>query len=131
VEIDFNIVGTGKILLQKFESKEMGAADFDKEIAYWMLDYPDDLKCLSYPTPPADVLDYYRKKKADPQWQIRESFWLQPHIRKYMAAEAHVRAKNSGNKHWLGIMKASIPVEDKLAHKKVEDILCRYPKLDV
>lgn len=119
----------GKSLLARFEKKQISEQEFDKEIAYWMLQFPEELMWSVYPSMPKDLMDYQNKKRAQPMFQIAESFWQQSHIKEYLAKDRHARCQNVANRHWLSFLKRHIPQGDEKQHKIIDYIMNRYPKL--
>lgn len=131
MNVDIKLPKIGKDLLDKLQSKAITMGEFEKETAYWMIESLNECKWKPYPTLPTELLDFYKRKKYDKKVQMDDAFWQQDHIRQYVASNGRIKAENGANKYWLKWMQTIIPKEDTVNHKKISDILCTFPKLDV
>lgn len=131
MDVNVEVPKLGKDLLGRLNSKEITMEEFDRECAYWMLQYLNDYRWLPSPTIPNELTDYWRRRQINNKTDVSEAFWQKPVIKKYIATEAHIRATNLGSMHWLKFMKKHIPQDDVVNQKRIDAVIWKYPKLDV
>lgn len=115
-----------KALVHKFQSKKITSQEFDKECAYWLMEYLNLMTYKPDPTMPVDLQELHATKR-----HATVEFWQLPEIKIYMAECEKVKAINLSNLHWLEFMKMSIPQNDTLNQKKVMEALRTYPKYKI
>jgi hypothetical protein len=118
----------GRKLLAQLQSHELTMDQFLLECAMWMLETLDDMRFRPNPTIPEDMSEYYRQKQSDYNYKVDRSFWDQPHIRQYKAAESEIRAINRSNLYWLNEMQRLIPKDDQVNHAKIQRVMRGYPR---
>jgi len=117
----------GRKLLAQLQSKELTMDGFLLECAMWMVDTLEDMRSRPRPTMPDDVRAYFHKKQDDPGYKLDRSFWDQPHIRAWKAADSAIHAINRSNWYWLNEMQRLIPKDDQVNHAKIKRTMNTYP----
>lgn len=110
-------IAFGKELLNKKINGIINEEEFDRECAYWMINYLDDLRFLPAPTEP-DELNEYRKAKQEGK-KISSGFWAQGKIQNFLKTESEICSKNFSNFSWLNFMKKNIPADDTTTCEKI------------
>jgi hypothetical protein len=95
---------------------------FDRLCAEWMLETIETMKYV-HPIPKPDDLVAIEEERARGVYKpIKADFWKQEHIAEYLAGKDIV-ARNSGNVWWLRWMRTQIPIENEVAHEKINAML--------
>lgn len=96
-----------------------------KELCILSLDYLSDYEFKPDPPTPFLLVQYRQKKKEDPTYKVKVSFWKQEEIEKYHKERDTRRCDNYGNYRWLNIMLTHM--DDEEIKTKINNILARYP----
>lgn len=117
----------GKELLRKLQNKEITVQEFDKEIAYWLISYVQDMFYKHTIEQPPEIRDYYERRRLDFDFTLPQSFWNQPHIREWLAKDHLVRSENLSNRYWLNKLLKDLPAEDGPNRAKITRALSSFP----
>ena len=131
VNVDVRLPKQGHALLARLQSKQITMEEFELETAYWMMDSLNGCRWVCYPVVPNDLMEYYRRRKADKRVSMGDEFWQQPHVRQYIETNSRVKSVNSANRYWLDYMQQHIPKEDTESHKRISEIKSTFPRLAI
>ena len=100
--------------------------DFDKDCAYWLSEYLDDMGYQQPPNTPQEVISYQERRKTDHGYHLSNSFWHQQHIKDWSKQLSEVSCANHSNKYWLEFMRKHIPEDDLLNQSRITELLNKW-----
>jgi len=125
-EVEQGMPELGKNLLKQLRNKEISIDEFNFECAYWLTQFISDCRFEPYPDKPIEIRQYIDKKAVNSKYEVKDEFWRQGIIVRYIERYKEVYAKNMSNLFWLVFMKKHIPKEDTINQKRVSAILQIY-----
>lgn len=126
LEKDLRLPKIGKALLSKRPS--IGMKEFEKECAYWLMGFIEELRWKPSPTEPEEIETYNARRRNDKTFTLPISFWQQSHIRAYTAMDLSIRCQNQSSWYWLCFLKSYIQANDLPNHKKIAVVMDGYPR---
>lgn len=109
-------------LLDQRLSNKISEAEFDKEIAFQMLEPIcfNEMKPKPYPSKPFLFSEYQKKTFAEKN-KVHPDFWLRSDIREYLDGRERIKNQSNAHLYWLRWMQTALPAGDVVLQAKVRE----------
>ena len=123
---DLKLPEIGKGFLNQLKAG-LSMLDFQKECAYWLLKYIEELRWRPSPSKPEAIVIYEQRVSEDPKYSLPNAFWQQDYIRTYCKSKNEIFCENKSNWWWLLFLKKYILPGDIHGHVKISEMMRIYP----
>ena len=117
----------GKSLLKRYLSKEITEKEFDKECAYWSLEYLSDYKVKPYPTMPDIVKTFFNDREyarnTGKNFSVKNGFWSEEVCKNWLNQETSVCDMNRSNYGRLLFIYNNLDNKDIVNKRRVWELL--------